>query len=74
MNGLTKTRALVYSTGFVVGVAGLLALMGVADYDPRSGMVDLHPISVYAVAGLIAPVFSVALAFVAIVKGWGPSK
>ena len=48
--------------------------MGVADYDPASGMVDLHPISVYAVAGLIAPVFSAALAFVAIVKGWGARK
>lgn len=74
MTPLSKTRALAYSTGFVVGLAGLLSMLGVADYDPASGTVDLHPISVYVVAGLIAPVFSAGLAFVAMVKGWAVRK
>ena len=74
MTPLSKTRALAYSTGFVVGLAGLLSLLGVADYDAASGTIDIHPISVYIVAGWIAPVFSAGLAFVALVKGWGAGK
>ena len=71
MNPTSKARALTYATSAVIGGAVLLNMLGLADYDAAAGTFDLHPISVYALAGLLAPVFSAALAPVALVQGWG---
>jgi len=71
MNAPSKTRAVAYATSFLIGAAMLAQMAGLASYDAATGMFDLHPVSVYVVAGLIAPVFSAGLAFIALVKGWG---
>ena len=71
MNAPSKARALAYATSALVGIAVLLKTIGLADYDSASGMFDLHPVSIYTAAAFIAPVFSAALAFVALVRGWG---
>ena len=74
MNASTKTRAVAYATSFLIGLAMLAQVAGLADYDATTGMFDLHPVSVYVVAGMIAPVFSAGLALLAVVRGWGGKK
>lgn len=71
MNKLTKTRGTAYATGILVGLASLLKLMGLAEFDPSTGMFDPHPFSIYVLVGLLTPVCTGFLALVALVKGWG---
>jgi len=74
MNNLSKTRGTAYATAIVVGLASLAKFMGVADFDPATGMFDPHPFSIYLLAGLITPIPAAVLAFVALVKGWGSKQ
>lgn len=71
MNNLTKTRGTVYATSTILGLAGLLSLVGLADFNPATGIIDLHPFSVYVVVPLAAPIFGTGLAWIAVIKGWG---
>lgn len=54
-------------TYFAGGAAFALSAMGLATFDPASGMFDLLPFNVYAAAGLISSV----AAPLAIFKRWG---
>lgn len=71
MNNLTKTRGTAYATAILVGLASLAKLMGVADFDPTTGMFDPHPFSIYLLVGLVTPLPAAFLALLALVKGWG---
>lgn len=71
MNNLSKTRGTAYATGILVGLASLAKLLGVADFDPATGMFDPHPFSIYILVGLLTPIVTGVLALVALVKGWG---
>lgn len=67
----TPTRVAFYITSFLGGIGALLALMGWATYDPVAQTIDLHPVSIPVVVGLVAPVAASALAAVAAAFGWG---
>jgi multisubunit Na+/H+ antiporter MnhG subunit len=67
----TPTRIAFYITSFLGGTGALLALMGWATYDPVAQTIDLHPVSIPVVVGLVAPVAASALAAVAAAFGWG---
>ncbi len=62
VRGLTYVAAL---------VASALALFGVADFNPATGDLTIHPFNLYAAIGAMAGVVSSALASLALIKGWG---
>ena len=66
-----KTRLTVYVTAFLTGAAGLLAFFGWATVDMATGMVDLAPFNIYAIAPFIATVLASLLASVALLFKWG---
>jgi len=70
MNNLSKTRGTAYATGIVIGLASLAKLMGLAEFDPSTGMFDPHPFSIYVLTGLLTPVVAAGLALLAWAKGW----
>ena len=74
MNAPSRTRAAVYAGGIVMGTAGLLSALGLADYDAVAQTIDLHPIPLYIIIMLVTPVVGSALALVALVRGWGSKK
>lgn len=51
--------------------ASALALYGLADFDPTTGVFDLHPVNLYGTIGAAGGVISSALASVALWRGWG---
>lgn len=67
----TQARIAFYLTTLLGGIGAFLAVIGWATYDPVANTIDLHPISVPVVVGMIAPVLSSALAAVAAALGWG---
>ncbi len=67
----TSTRIAVYLTSLLAGIGALMAMMGWATYDPVAQTIDLHPVSIPVVVGLIAPVAASGLAAVAAALGWG---
>ena len=64
----TVIRLLTYLSGLA---ASGLALYGLADFDPATGMLDLHPIDLYGFIGAAGGVLSSGLASLAVWKGWG---
>lgn len=62
VRGLTYVAAL---------AASVLALLGVADFNPATGDLVIHPFNLYAAAGAFAGLVSSALASLALFKGWG---
>ena len=67
----SAARLTTYISTALVGLAVLASILGVASYDPATGMIDLHPFSVYALAAIIAGPLASALAAVALFFGWG---
>ena len=51
--------------------ASLLAFLGLAEFDPTSGMLTIHPFNAYGAAAALAGVVSSGLASLALFKGWG---
>lgn len=64
----TAIRLLTYLSGLA---ASGLALYGLADFDPATGMLDLHPIDLYGFIGAAGGVLSSGLASLAVWWGWG---
>ncbi len=64
----TAIRLLTYLSGLA---ASGLALYGLADFDPATGMLDLHPIDLYGFIGAAGGVLSSGLASLAVWSGWG---
>jgi hypothetical protein len=67
----TSARITLYITAFLAGSGTILAMAGLATYDPAAQTIDLHPISIPMVAGLVAPTMASVLAAVAAWLGWG---
>lgn len=67
----TPARITIYITSFLMGFGTLLAMAGLATYDATAQTIDLHPISIPMVAGLIAPTLATVLAAVAAWLRWG---
>jgi hypothetical protein len=67
----TTARITLYLTSLLAGLGTILAMGGLATYDPVANTIDLHPISIPMVVGLVAPVLSSGLAAVAAWLGWG---
>lgn len=68
---MKRLRLATYGTG-ALGVIGLIvAGLGYADFDHATGMIDLKPFNLYALAGLAPTIASPFLAAVAVIKGWG---
>lgn len=67
----TSARITLYITAFLAGAGTILAMAGLATYDPAAQTIDLHPISIPMVAGLVAPTMASVLAAVAAWLGWG---
>lgn len=61
-------RGLTYVAAFL---ASALALLGVADFNPATGALTIHPFNLYAAVGALAGVVSSALASLALIRGWG---
>lgn len=53
------------------GVASVVSLVGLADFDAATGAFDLRPFNIYAAVGASSGVGASALAAVALVRGWG---
>jgi hypothetical protein len=51
--------------------ASLLAFFGLAEFNPTTGMLTIHPFNAYGAAAALAGVVSSGLASIALLKGWG---
>jgi hypothetical protein len=70
MTPAAKARLGTYATG-LVGLFGLiLAGAGLAEFDYETGMIDLAPFNVYALAALVPTGVAAMLAPLALLKGW----
>lgn len=70
MTPAAKARLTTYLTG-AAGFAGLIAAgLGFADYDHATGMIDIKPFNVYALAAAIPTGIAVLMAPLALLKGW----
>lgn len=67
----TPARIAFYLTSLLAGLGAILAMFGAATYDAAAQTIDLHPISIPVVVGVIAPVAASALAAIAAFLGWG---
>lgn len=66
----TAIRAIGYIAALAIGAALTAANLGTFDAD--TGMIDLHPFSLYELAGwLWAAVGAPAMAAAAVLRGWG---
>lgn len=67
----TQARLATYLTSAAVGIGIILSMLGAADFDKATGMIDLHPVNLYALAAMAAGPLSALLASVAVLFGWG---
>ena len=49
-----KARLAAYISAALIGLSVLLSMIGAADYNAATHTLDLYPINVYALAGIIA--------------------
>ena len=61
-------RGLTYVATFI---ASILAMLGVADFDPATGHLAIHPFNLYSAVGALAGLSSSGLAWLALIRGWG---
>lgn len=64
----TLVRGLTY---VALLLASLLAFLGLAEFDPVTGMLNIHPFNAYGAAAALAGVISSGLATLALIRGWG---
>lgn len=70
----TVARLTFYITTALSGLGVILAGLGWATFDTATGMLDLGPVNIYTIAPLIAGPLASAIAALAVVLRWGPSK
>ncbi|MDQ2067639.1 hypothetical protein Q9295_14775 [Xinfangfangia sp. CPCC 101601] len=68
MTKMTMSRGLFYLASLL---AGGLALAGLADFDPASGMLDIRPFDLREFSLTLLATIGNALAALAVWKGWG---
>lgn len=61
-------RGLTYAAALA---ASALALAGLADFNPTTGHLEIHPFNLYAAVASAAGLVSSAIAGLALIKGWG---
>ncbi len=71
---LTRARLAAYIGAVLAAGAGLLHMLGLADFDFGTGLVDIAPFNIYALAGVVAGPLASAMAAVAVWFGWGSKK
>jgi hypothetical protein len=71
---LTRARFAAYIGSALAGGAFLLSAFGYAEYDAGTGLVDIAPFNVYALAAVVAGPLASAMAAVAVWFGWGKGK
>ena len=69
-----RVRLASYITIALSGIAAVASQLGWVDYNPATQMVQFPPISIIAVAAVLANIPMAIMAAVAMVKRWGPSK
>jgi hypothetical protein len=67
----TQARIAFYITSGLAGLGTVLAMSGLATYDATAQTIDLAPISIPAIVGVVAPTAASALAAIAASLGWG---
>lgn len=67
----TQGRIALYLTSMLAGLGTILAMSGLATYDATAQTIDLAPISIPVVVGVVAPTLASGLAAVAAFFGWG---
>lgn len=70
----SKARLTGYVTSFLAAVASLMVVMGYATFDRETMVLDIAPINIAWVAGVIAGPLAPLVATVAIWFGWKPLK
>jgi predicted membrane protein len=69
---MTQIRLTAYLTAFFGGLAVIMSLAGVADYDRATGLLDVHPFNVNWLAAIIAGPLASGMA--AVVLWWQGRK
>jgi predicted membrane protein len=69
---MTQIRLTAYITAFLGGLAVIMSLAGVADYDRATGLLDVHPFNVNWLAAIIAGPLASGMA--AVVLWWQGRK
>lgn len=67
----TNVRIAGYLMAVAVAGGTLASMLGVAEFDKATGLLDLHPVNIYSVASLAAPVLASLVASIAALFGWG---
>jgi hypothetical protein len=67
----TQGRIALYLTSMLAGLGTILAMSGWATYDATAQTIDIAPISIPVVVGVVAPTLASGLAAVAAFLGWG---
>lgn len=67
----TNARFGVYIFAGLAGIATIVAMAGYGTYDHATGMFDLHPIDVRAVAAYLGSILANGLAAIAVWRRWG---
>ncbi len=67
----TQARIAFYLTSLLAGLGVILSMAGWAAYDAEAQTIDIAPISIPVVVGVIAPTLASGLAAVAAALGWG---
>ena len=70
----SKGRLTVYITTFLVAVSTFLVFLGYATFDSETMMLDIAPVNVAWLAGIIAGPVASLLATMAVWFGWKPMK
>ena len=71
---MTRARLAAYIGSALAGGAFLLSAFGYAEYDASTGLVDIAPFNVYALAAIVAGPLASAMAAIAVWFGWGAKK
>ena len=70
----TAARLTIYVTTALTGAGVIVAALGWGTFDSATGMLDLGPVNVYALAPIIAGPLASLIAAMAVLFKWGPAK
>jgi hypothetical protein len=67
----TPARTAFYLTCLLGFIGAAMSALGFATYDAQAGTIDIHPIHISTVVGLVAPAAAATLATFANLLKWG---